>query len=845
MSPHPLRGDGSPAVTSNFVGRHAELQRIGTLLASSAPLISLVGPGGIGKTRLVAEAMSQHRGTGQAVHWVRLTRLPRDADTAVVAEEVVQAISRTDLAARSAWDVLVSTLSETGAAAGNRTLLVLDNCEHVLMGVSQLAASLLDALPNLTILATSREPLGWIDEHIITVPPLSPEQALRLFRQRAALTGRAVADNPEQLANAQQICRHVDHNPLFIRLAAARLLHQPPALVLRELTGGPDDKRMSWSHGPRAGSDERHRGVRDVIAWSYGLCDPTEQLLLDRMSVFAAGYETHGSDPLRNGTGLDAIASACADAELPPELVEPTLERLVERSLVSAHITFDTVHYYLLESVRIFARDELSHRGDDARRTAQQHRRYYRDRVISGQSAPSGISEQAQLDWVRAAWDNIITAIETSLSDPTEALTGLEIATNLMALRMQFTKGANQAITRLTERALDASRTIDPPPTRLRVTATALIGWIALWQGRSAYTAQLLDECVAVCVSDPRQRANWRDSAKTDIGLPAAVEWTWGLDLMLSNLDSRAITVLDRARYKYAELGDLIGATRSELFVAFSSAFVGDRQQALENTEYHLGHAVTSGSDWSIAWAEIARSIALTKHGQVEEALRLAHTALADHLSTGDTWTESWAAGARIVALVQHLADRLASGQRNAETTAAATEIARLVGGFKIYHRSMGVAIERVPMIAAEIRRAVDVATAVTGPDAYAAAERQGAQLRPEFDELRQCALGTLPADRLPTDIPTIPARTSRWETLTRAEKEVAALAAAGWPNSAIATRRNSSIRTVDTQVTNIRQKLMITTRHDIAWHLPDDVAARVRQDSTNPPNRPDGRPRP
>src|SRR5262249_14815041 len=160
-----------------------------------------------------------------------------------------------------------------------------------------------------------REPVGWVEEQLVTVPPLSAKDSLELFRQRAELAGHPVSE-PGQVAVAQQICGHMHGHPLYIRLAAARMFHEPLPMILEQLTGESGDVRMRWRHGPQIGSEERHRGIGDVIAWSYELCADKERLLFDRLSVFAPGYDANPQDP---GTGvadvgaeLEAIEVVCA-----------------------------------------------------------------------------------------------------------------------------------------------------------------------------------------------------------------------------------------------------------------------------------------------------------------------------------------------------------------------------------------------------------------------------------------------------------------------------------------------------------------------------------------------------
>jgi predicted ATPase len=176
-----------PAASDGFVGRDRELDSVCTLLLDSARLITLIGSGGIGKTRLAAEAVRRyHKATATPVYWVRLARLARDASAAAVEEEVAQSILDADFSGRPMWDSIVGKCTRTDAVGRQlQTVLVIDNCEHVLAAAGTLITDLLEAIPGLTIVATSREAVGWVDERFIAVPPLTREQALTLFRQRA------------------------------------------------------------------------------------------------------------------------------------------------------------------------------------------------------------------------------------------------------------------------------------------------------------------------------------------------------------------------------------------------------------------------------------------------------------------------------------------------------------------------------------------------------------------------------------------------------------------------------------------------------------------------------------
>ncbi|MFQ6331903.1 ATP-binding protein [Nocardia sp. CWNU-33] len=850
-----VRAGDVVAATDDFVGRGPELDKISTLMLGSARLITLVGSGGIGKTRLATETLRRFgKANHLPVYWVRLARLAKGCGEAEVEAEVSAAVVEADFSGRSGWEALVDTLTRTDAVGRSlQAVLVMDNCEHVIAAAGQLIAELLAAVPGLTVLATSREPIGWVDEYIIAVPPLTRQQALTLYRQRAELTDHPIADT-DQTAMAGLICRHVHNHPLYIRLAAARLLRQPLAMILQELSGEATDKRMQWSHGPRVGTEPRHQRVGDVIAWSYDLCQDKERLLLDRMSVFAAGYDTNPEDGTSSildvGADLEAIEAVCADdptlgpdhgnteasVQVAAEEVEGLLERLADQSLVNRHISPTTVRYSLLESIRLFAGQRLAQRStgevDEPVRLTQRHRRYYRDRVVA---AVDWFSPDEQ-SWANVAWDNIVTAIETSLTSGEPEL-GLEICATLVAL--PIIKGSAREIRRWTERALQATRTLTPQPTELQIAAMTLIGWLSLIQGRNEHVDQMLEECAALCISDPRVRRNWGQTPEIDTGLPAALEFLWGSKLMLAHRDPRAITVLARAREKFGAVGDSRGEGRSELYEAVAVGLLGSGQHALQIARRHLDRATASGAGWAKAWAELAWAITLTKHGDPTQALAVGRAALAYQIAAGDQWGMSLAAYIRAWSLAQIITDLIAAGSTDpAELRTLATETAQLAGGAAMQRGGLGINIGVLGLFDDETHKAIDVARTVLGPEAFTAAHRQGSLLHPESHEVQRLALGTLSIDRMPMDHPARKNAPSHWDELSAAEEEVATLAAAGWTNIAIAARRGNSRRTVDAQMAAIFQKLVITSREDIIDLVPDDLIDQVRKEAARRPRQ-------
>ncbi|WP_327119146.1 AAA family ATPase [Nocardia sp. NBC_01730] len=858
-----------PASAHNFVGRDRELERISTLLVGSARLITLTGAGGIGKTRLAAEAVGRFAKAGAGagagemrVYWVRLARLAAGSDTVALEEEIAHAVIEADFSGRSAADALVDRLTRTDSTGGvPRTVLVLDNCEHVLAGVALVTADLLDAVPELTVVATSREPLGWADEYLITVPPLPRQHALMLFRHRAELTGHTITGT-DQTTMAAAICRHVNNHPLYIELASARLRHQPLAMILQGLTGHADDTRLRWSRGPSVGTEPRHRAVTDVIAWSYNLCSDKERLLFDRLSVFAAGYATNPDDidadvALDVGADLEAIEAICSDDEntdsdnsatdddggspgvvLARHEIGELLERLVDQSLVSVHMTPTTVRYSLLESLRVFAQQRLRHRPtaeiDEPSRLGDRHRRYYHDKIAYAAVHWSGPEGQNLLEWARAAWANILIAIETSIASPCQAEAGLEICLGLTALQAVGVGGAIGEHRRWTQRCLDATRTSTPQPTDLQIGAMATIALLAALQGCDEDAERMLEDCVAACIPDPDTRRNWRHTAESDIGLPAPAEFAWGAELLYVHLDARAVTALTRARDKFDALGNYVAASRTESSAAVAAGLLGTSHQALEISRRCYDRASVSGAPWDKSWAELGLAIALTKHGDPAEALAVGRSSLAYQLAAGDAYVGWMVVEMRAWSLARLITDAVAAGNPDhTRLVAVATEIAHLTGGVKTLRARLGINLAQMRPYAEESDKAVAVARRLLGSDAYAAAETRGSRLRPEHNEVQRLALGTLSVDT-----PPVKATTSHWHGLTPAEQQVAILATAGWTNPEIAARRGKSARTIDAQMAAIRRKLAISSREEIIEHIPKDTIDQVRTETIRRPHR-------
>ncbi len=396
-----LRTNLPPALTS-FVGRGQALAQVREA-ARKSRLVTLIGSGGTGKTRLAIEAASEL--TGMFDDGVWLVELASVADAALVAQAIASA-----LGARAEGDVPPLTLIEA-TLRGKRALLLLDNCEHVIDEAAKAVQALLRALPQVHVLATSREALGVEGESVYRVPSLtmpraeeveaaadvSASEAGALFVERARAVAPAFALTEKNAAAVARICRRLDGIPLAIELAAARLT----ALSADELARRVDDRFRLLTGGLRTALP-RQRTLRALVDWSYELLSPDEQTVLNTMAVFSGVFS------------LDAAEKVCTADALRETNVLDVIEHLVAKSLLIAEQQHETeMRYRLLETIRQYAGEKLAESGqaDSARR---RHFAYFLDLAETGADALRGPLALEWLDRLEAEHDNLRAALDWS-----------------------------------------------------------------------------------------------------------------------------------------------------------------------------------------------------------------------------------------------------------------------------------------------------------------------------------------------------------------------------------------------------------------------------------------------
>jgi predicted ATPase len=380
----------SPSTTrlaplTSFVGREPEVAELLAIIEKSR-LVTLTGAGGCGKTRLALRvATDVETGYPEGVWWIELAAVSQPEKVPLA---VVNGLHLREEPGRPPLQTLAEQL------AGRRALLVLDNCEHVLGPCAALVEELIGDSPTLTVLVTSREPLGIAGELVWRVPSLDGESAALLFVERAAQIRPGFTPNSSEMDAIAQICRRLDGIPLAIELAAARCRMMNPA----KIATGLDDRFRLLTGGVRT-SVPRQQTLETSVAWSYDLLDGAERAVLRRLSVFAGGFT------------LDAAEAVCADDEVDEYAVLDLVSRLVDKSVVQVDHLDAESRYRLLETVRLYMRDRLLEAGEiDASR--DRHCEFFLRLAETAEPGLAGPEGPRWLGRLEDEHDNLRSALE-------------------------------------------------------------------------------------------------------------------------------------------------------------------------------------------------------------------------------------------------------------------------------------------------------------------------------------------------------------------------------------------------------------------------------------------------
>ncbi|MEV1078971.1 LuxR C-terminal-related transcriptional regulator [Streptomyces sp. NPDC050211] len=760
----PRRDRHLPAETTSFVDRRDELAE-GRELLARARLVTLTGPGGVGKTRLAARLAARvARAFPDGVRFVHLAGLH---DPALVPLAAADALGLHDHSTQPPLDALVDQVRD------RRLLLVVDNCEHLLPACAELAAALLHGTTGVRVLATSRHRLGLTEEHLLDVRPLpvpDPDgdlsaadgyPALALFADRAAAVVPGFRLTAANRAAVARLCRRLDGLPLAIELAAVRMR----VLGVEQLLDRLDDRYRLLNAGSPAALP-RHQTLCAAIDWSHELCTEREQLVWARASVLAGSFD------------LDTAEAVCADGEkVGAHDVLEAVAGLVDKSVLCREPGPDGVRYRLLFTLRHYGLERLRRLPGEETAARRRQRDWMLACAAAHERAWFGSGQRETVARLRADQDNLRAALDFCLTAPGERLAGLRLAGTLWFY--WHACGAPREGRYWLDRALEANP--EPTPERARGL------WVA---GLLAAATQDLTRGLGLARDARRLARHLGDPAET-----AHAEYVIGVLQLFGNDLQIALahfeTAVARGRAPGQHLS-MHGLDKVELACAL--ALLGQADRAVAVCEAALPECAEHDEDWVRSYLLRILALAHTVRQDWPRAERHALDALRRKLDVHDVIG---------IGLTLDLLAVIAAERGNPERAAV--------------------------LLGAADRVWADIDKGRWGSDALNSARRQCEErARAKLDEsafqrsyergsaygLTEAVAYALSDEQPPDDTSERPSNGVR---LTRRETEVAALVAEGLANQQIADRLVIARRTAEGHVERILSKLGFSNRSQIA----------------------------
>ncbi|GAA2273511.1 LuxR family transcriptional regulator [Nonomuraea roseoviolacea subsp. roseoviolacea] len=597
------RTHGLPAERTSFVGRRREIAQIRRML-SAAPVVTLTGPGGVGKTRLASRAAASLEGAFPDGVWMVDLAALRSRE--LLAPAIVEALGIRDQTARPPLEVL------TGHLKDRRLLMILDNCEHLVGECAVVARAVLRSAPDLRIIATSRQSLRVPGERLLEVPPLglpgdarpsaarlARADAPRLFAERAAAAAPGFAVTEANGDAVVEICRRLDGIPLAIELAAAQLRTLSIERLLAQL-----EDRFGLLPAPGA-RPAHHRTLRALIDWSHGLCTEEERLLWSRVSVFAGNLDLEAAEAVCGGDGLAAHD------------VVDLLSSLVDKSILISRHDGEGVRYRLLETIRDYGLERLEESGQAAA-LRRRHRDHYRRLASQSRARMTSPEQMSWLARLGADHANLRLALEHCYTEPGQTRTGLAMAADLM---YHWVNGVYLGEGRAW---LRRGLAVETEPSDVRVRALWTDGVLAIIQADLPSAEADLRECRALA------------DGPGDLMALAYVALGEGL-LALGREDAvSAIPLLEEAVRLFRAADDPIGVVEALIRLCVAHRSTGEHALAVSIGEQSLAVCDRHGLGWHKAYTLAVLGVAVCEQGDARHAAALVSEAVRFNRSLRD-----------------------------------------------------------------------------------------------------------------------------------------------------------------------------------------------------------------
>jgi len=760
---HPPQTPGPgnlPIELTSFVGRRHEIAEARTLLGGGR-LLTLTGIGGVGKSRLARRVAAELRRTYDDSVW--LVELGQLKESTLLAEVVASSLRLRSEPGLSVTDLLVRHMSP------RQLLLVLDNCEQIIDAVAVLTETLLRSCPQLTVMATSREPLGIPGESVLRVPPLAvpdlrhhepssrgmPQyDAVRLFAERASTAVPTFEITDDNRMAVARICQRLDGLPLPIELAAVRLRALSAEQILDRLT---DRFQLLTSGGRTAPS--RQQTLRLSISWSYDLCHPDERRLWARLSVFAGSFE------------LDAAEAVCGENGTSGGLLD-LLASLVDKSILIREAAGTVVRFQLLDTVREYGREQVA--DADYEKLRRRHRDFYADLAATAEREWISSKQPGWISRLDREQSNLRDALEYSLIDPADEA-GLSMVTALSVFwlaRGQFSEGE-----RWLARLLASG---EPQPTSARARVLYSSSMFAAAQGQISTAMHHL--------ADLESAARQLDSREVD----TLVRHATGYLALYDGRPTDAIRDFEVAAELFDADGNLLRQVGSLFGLAFACGLTGDEPRAMRYHAKILSITEPRGESVYRSYSRWACGLSVWQQGDSDRATHLLQEGLRLSRLVDDPRGAAWC--------LQALA-WIAAEQRDERRAAV------LLGAAERLWHSMGSPPLPFPNLSRYQQDCERRVRAVLGDRGFDAEVKYGRELK--FADAVAFALGETVHSAVSREPDAV--------NLTRREQQVADLVAEGLTNRAIAERLVISPRTAQGHVEHVLVKLGFTSRTQIA----------------------------